>query len=88
MTGNFRIAATVAAMLTLKAQPGGGEESEWSDEWKVLVYDATGRDIISPLMRIGDLRKHGAWHWPSLPAHGHRSTSLPVTHTPPHSAQE
>jgi hypothetical protein len=49
-------------MLELKAAAPGmeiAEEDQWSDEWKVLIYDKTGRDIISPLMRIGDLRRQG-----------------------------
>eukprot|EP00002_Diphylleia_rotans_P032663 TRINITY_DN6876_c0_g1_i1.p1 TRINITY_DN6876_c0_g1~~TRINITY_DN6876_c0_g1_i1.p1 ORF type:complete len:564 (+),score=129.41 TRINITY_DN6876_c0_g1_i1:60-1751(+) len=27
--------------------------------WKILIYDRHGRDIISPLMKVGDLRQHG-----------------------------
>eukprot|EP01028_Stygiella_incarcerata_P002822 TRINITY_DN1533_c0_g1_i1.p1 TRINITY_DN1533_c0_g1~~TRINITY_DN1533_c0_g1_i1.p1 ORF type:complete len:694 (+),score=220.46 TRINITY_DN1533_c0_g1_i1:110-2191(+) len=27
--------------------------------WKVLVYDRRGRDILAPLMTVGDLRKEG-----------------------------
>lgn len=35
------------------------DERSWHDPWKVLVYDAFCRDIISPLLKLGDLRKHG-----------------------------
>jgi len=27
--------------------------------WKVLVYDRAGQDIISPLLKVGELRDHG-----------------------------
>ena len=33
---------------------GDGEEV-----YKVLVLDRAGRDIVSPLIRVSDLRKHG-----------------------------
>ena len=26
------------------------------DDWKILIYDKLGRDIISPLLKIGDLK--------------------------------
>jgi len=55
-------AASIQRMLQLRASTPGvqlAEEEQWSDEWKVLIYDKTGRDIISPLMRIGDLRRQG-----------------------------
>ena len=56
-------ADALCRMLTLKAThsvSGKAEEEAWSDEWKVLVYDEAGRDIISPLLRVGELRRHGA----------------------------
>jgi hypothetical protein len=31
----------------------------WDEPWKLLIYDTFSRDLISPLMRVGDLRKHG-----------------------------
>lgn len=31
----------------------------FSDQWKVLIYDNSGRDIISPLMSVGFLRQKG-----------------------------
>jgi hypothetical protein len=27
--------------------------------WKVLVYDKAGQDIISPILRLGELRQQG-----------------------------
>lgn len=30
-----------------------------SDVWKVLIYDATAREIIAPLLRVADLRARG-----------------------------
>jgi hypothetical protein len=26
--------------------------------WKILIYDKFGRDIISPLLKVGELREH------------------------------
>jgi len=31
----------------------------WDEPWKVLIYDSLCRDVISPLLRVGDLRKQG-----------------------------
>ena len=31
----------------------------FSDQWKVLVYDTEGRDVISPLLNVGALRAKG-----------------------------
>jgi hypothetical protein len=31
----------------------------WDDPWKILIYDQPCRDIISPLLKVGDLRKNG-----------------------------
>ncbi|CAB4066383.1 SCFD1 [Lepeophtheirus salmonis] len=30
-----------------------------ADDWKVLVYDSSGEDIICPLMKVKDLREFG-----------------------------
>jgi hypothetical protein len=35
------------------------DERNWHDPWKVLIYDVYCREIISPLLKIGDLRKRG-----------------------------
>lgn len=32
---------------------------DFHDQWKVLIYDAEGRDIISPLLNVGGLRQKG-----------------------------
>jgi len=45
-------------MLTISS--GGFDTVEdFGDQWKVLVYDADCRDIISPLMNLGALRQRG-----------------------------
>jgi hypothetical protein len=36
-----------------------GDSEEFTDTWKVLIYDQACRDIISPLMNIGALRQKG-----------------------------
>jgi len=44
-------------MLNLNKAP---ESRESLDEpWKILIYDDYCRDILAPLLRVGDLRKHG-----------------------------
>ena len=35
------------------------ERGAWHDPWKILVYDEFCRDVISPLLKKGDLRKRG-----------------------------
>ena len=49
--------AAIVRMLELNREPG--DERSWQDPWKVLIYDAFCRDIISPLLKVGDLRKRG-----------------------------
>ena len=47
----------VTRMLNLsREQP---DESAWHEPWKVLVYDRFCRDVISPLLNVGELRKQG-----------------------------
>ena len=29
------------------------------EPWKILIYDHFCRDLLSTLMKVGDLRKHG-----------------------------
>ena len=49
--------AALQRMLDLNREPS---DDRWQDPmWKVLVYDAYCRDIISPLLKLGDLRKRG-----------------------------
>ncbi|CAM9193347.1 unnamed protein product [Choristocarpus tenellus] len=37
----------------------GAVVGEWSDQWKVLVYDKACRDVISTLLNVTQLRKQG-----------------------------
>ena len=46
----------ITRMLTLAKSPF---TTDFNDQWKVLIYDADGRDIISPLLHIGALRQKG-----------------------------
>lgn len=32
---------------------------DFSEQWKILIYDHEGRDIISPLLNVGALRQKG-----------------------------
>jgi hypothetical protein len=43
-------------MLNLSSS---GVNSDFNDQWKVLIYDKDCRDIISPLLTIGALRQKG-----------------------------
>jgi hypothetical protein len=53
-----RQVAAIEKMLTISS--GGFDTKEdFGDQWKVLVYDAECRDIISPLMNLGSLRQKG-----------------------------
>ena len=49
--------AAINRMLELNS--GTDERGAWRDPWKILVYDAFCRDVISPLLKKGDLRKRG-----------------------------
>eukprot|EP00741_Cyanophora_paradoxa_P022802 tig00021518_g22023.t1 len=49
-------AAAAAAKL---GEPSVASSSWQTEVWKVLVYDKFCRDIISPLLKVGDLRKLG-----------------------------
>lgn len=49
-------------MLTIASHSGSGPlvaAGDFSDQWKVLIYDQEGRDIISPLLNVGSLRQKG-----------------------------
>eukprot|EP01039_Chlorochromonas_danica_P018477 gene18477-22224_t len=49
-------------MLTIASTAGPGHLSaagDFSEQWKVLIYDQDGRDIISPLLNVGALRQKG-----------------------------
>mmetsp|Transcript_8618 Transcript_8618/g.12859 ORF Transcript_8618/g.12859 Transcript_8618/m.12859 type:complete len:651 (-) Transcript_8618:37-1989(-) len=49
------------ALSNVLSLNGTGIESseDFTDQWKVLVYDQDCRDIISPLMNVGALRSRG-----------------------------
>ena len=50
----------ISKILTLATNNAGIEVTEdFTDTWKLLVYDQDCRDIISPLMNIGALRQRG-----------------------------
>eukprot|EP00964_Phaeocystis_antarctica_P124204 scaffold87888_cov57-Phaeocystis_antarctica.AAC.1 len=49
--------AAINRMLDLNREID--ERGAWHDPWKILVYDAFCRDVISPLLKKGDLRKRG-----------------------------
>jgi len=36
----------------------GGDAEGGTEVWKVLIFDAFGRDVISPLLRVGELREN------------------------------
>lgn len=42
-------------MLAIK----GKDEAAGADQWKLLIYDADCRDIISPLLNISALHQRG-----------------------------
>ena len=46
----------ITKMLTIK---GTANEETPTDQWKVLIYDADCRDIISPLLNINALHQRG-----------------------------
>ena len=47
------------ALLRMLELHRNADSRQWHDPWKVLIYDAYCRDIISPLLKVGDLRKQG-----------------------------
>ena len=50
--------AALLRMLNLNAA-NAPPEDQFSDQWKVLVYDSAGRDIISPQLDTTQLRRNG-----------------------------
>jgi hypothetical protein len=50
------LADALIAMLTLNRFEG---DNKGQAAWKVLIYDDMCRDIISPLLNIGQLRENG-----------------------------
>ena len=70
MSLQSRQSRAVRAMINLNsesAMPEAGRAAgrgtvsgaSWSDKWKVLIYDAACRSVISPLMSVQDLRQLG-----------------------------
>jgi len=51
--------AAIHHMLDLNRSVGSSTHGIWRDPWKILVYDSYCRDVISPLLKVGDLRKCG-----------------------------
>lgn len=53
--------AAVQRMLNLSSTSPVDQLSadQYSDQWKVLVFDAAGRDVISPLLNVAQLRRNG-----------------------------
>lgn len=47
----------ITKMLTIKSSSSNEETP--TDQWKVLIYDADCRDIISPLLNINALHQRG-----------------------------
>ena len=57
--GSIRAEQSAALLRMLDLNREAGSE-RWQEPWKVLIYDAYCRDvIISPLLKVGDLRKVG-----------------------------
>ncbi|TYZ68314.1 hypothetical protein PybrP1_006755 [[Pythium] brassicae (nom. inval.)] len=48
-------------MLDFNAESGGfaQDADHWGEQWKVLVYDRFCRDIISPILKLHELRRKG-----------------------------
>ncbi|CAM9887991.1 unnamed protein product [Chrysoparadoxa australica] len=71
----------VVKMLNMNKEPSStlsNEMSEWSDQWKVLVYDAPCRDIISTLLNVTQLRKRGVTLHMLLEAEREPITEVPA----------
>lgn len=53
--GNFKLlkSESIQAMLSFNGTPAS------EDLWKVLIYDKLGQDVISPLLKVNELRECG-----------------------------
>ncbi|KAF9281810.1 Vesicle trafficking between the ER and Golgi [Mortierella alpina] len=57
--------AAIAAMLNLNQKPEPTSQTDQvipmasNAEWKVLIFDSFGRDVISSVLRVNDLRENG-----------------------------
>jgi hypothetical protein len=47
---------------------GTGTDGVGAETWKVLIYDLVGRDVISPLLKVKDLREHAVTLHMCVPA--------------------
>ena len=52
-----RQCSAIERMLNLNGPVLSNEQ--WSDQWKLLIFDVAGRDIISPLLNVAQLRRNG-----------------------------
>jgi sec1 family domain-containing protein 1 len=59
MTVNMRSREVKLLERMLSLNSDGSSVEDFSDQWKVLVYDQDCRDIISPLLNVGALRAKG-----------------------------
>jgi hypothetical protein len=60
-----RILNLNAPVTDIDAQDDATHEATSSADgavWKVLVFDEMGRDVISSVLRVNDLRGSGVWH--------------------------
>jgi hypothetical protein len=60
-----RILNLNAPITDIDAQDDSSHEATTSADgavWKVLVFDEMGRDVISSVLRVNDLRGSGVWH--------------------------
>ena len=55
---HLRKCLLIAPYSVIKRSIGGGI-TDFNDQWKVLIYDAECRDVISPLMNVASLRRKG-----------------------------
>ncbi|CAI5716838.1 unnamed protein product [Peronospora destructor] len=60
-------AATLSLQEKQRGDTGGFADAVqdsvdcWGDQWKVLIYDKFCRDIISPILKLHELRKKGCY---------------------------
>ncbi len=52
-------AQLLGKMLNLASSSASSALVDFNDQWKVLIYDQDGRDIISPLLSVPALRQKG-----------------------------
>ncbi|EER05570.1 STXBP/UNC-18/SEC1 syntaxin involved in golgi transport, putative [Perkinsus marinus ATCC 50983] len=77
--------ASLVRMLNLSVGDSSGGRvtdplSEASTQWKVLVYDKSGKDVIAPLLKIGALRHHGVTLYLQLDDNRQAVSNVPVVY--------